>query len=979
MTTATRALIVIGVVFLPGTAWAQSATTGAIAGEVRDATGAILPGVTVEASSPALIEKTRSVITDDQGRYQIVELRPGRYEVTFTLTGFTTVRREGLELNTGVTLPVNAELRVGSIEETVTVSGASPVVDVQNVRTQNVLNREELDALPTGKSIPGYSALTLGAINSAGHDVGGVKGESTIFFVVHGSRGTDQKLLWDGMSYNSAMGTTGGNNRIFMINQAIAQEIVLETSGMSAEAETAGIQLNVVPKDGGDMFSGTFLTNYTHSGLQSDNLTDELRARGLTQAPEVKRIYDLGGGLGGPIARGKLWFYTAHRWWSSEEYVTGVYYNKTQGTPFYTPDLDRRGYASRPNTDHTVRLTWQPAVKHKFTFHESVQDSCNCFMTIQNNRTPESANHVKYWPVTLTQGTWHYPVTNRLLLQVGGTYGHNRLSSNRTEGVAAGDVPITELSTGLQYGSQPGLGLATYGYLLGHQVNDRVAVSYISGSHALRAGTTYYGGFSENLATQSDPPIQYLLRNGVPVSVGLYAAPNFWKLRSHALAFFAQDQWTVKRLTLNLGARMDYFHATSPAQTRPAGPFVSEIRFEKEDNLVNWKDISPRLGIAYDLFGNGKTAIKGSLGRYVQAEQSMLPRFVMPSNSIVLTATRTWNDIDGDYVPQESELGPLSDTAFGTVRVNTRYDDEVTKGWSTRPSTWQGSAVLQHELRPGFGVLVGYYRTSYGNFQVTDNLLLSPGDFDPYCISGPRNAELPGGGGSQLCGFYDINPAAFGRVDNRVVKASHFGKQSEVFDGIDVSVNARLGSKGGLFAGGLSWGQVVTDNCFVVDTPQLVNCRLTNPPQVSGLSTGGTQVKLQAIYPLPWELQVSAVFQNLQGFPLVADYVATNAEIAPSLGRNLGQCGTRPVCTGTVTLPLMVPGTRFEDRLNQLDLSLKRTFHVGKLRVHGNVDAFNVFNTINVRNQVGTCGANWRRPTDVMLGRLIKFGAQLDF
>ena len=138
-----RALIILGVV-LPGVAWAQSATTGAIAGDVRDTTGAVLPGVTVEASSPALIEKTRTVVTDDQGRYQIVELRPGRYTVTYTLAGFSTVRRENLDLNTGVTLPVNAELRVGSLEETVTVSGASPVVDVQNVRTQNVLNREEL-------------------------------------------------------------------------------------------------------------------------------------------------------------------------------------------------------------------------------------------------------------------------------------------------------------------------------------------------------------------------------------------------------------------------------------------------------------------------------------------------------------------------------------------------------------------------------------------------------------------------------------------------------------------------------------------------------------------------------------------------------------------------------------------------------------------------------------------------------------------
>src|SRR5436305_648596 len=195
-------LLFVGAVagLMPAAASAQSATTGAIAGVVKDTTGAVLPGVTVEASSPALIEKVRAVVTDGQGRYQIVELRPGRYTVSFGLTGFSSVKREGLELNTGVTLPVNAELKVGSVEETITVSGASPVVDVQNVRSQNALSRELLDSLPTGKSIPGYAALTLGATSSV-YDVGGNKGESTLTFIVHGGRGTDERLAMDGMLY----------------------------------------------------------------------------------------------------------------------------------------------------------------------------------------------------------------------------------------------------------------------------------------------------------------------------------------------------------------------------------------------------------------------------------------------------------------------------------------------------------------------------------------------------------------------------------------------------------------------------------------------------------------------------------------------------------------------------------------------------------------------------------------------------------
>ena len=357
-TRVTGLVLMLLTILRPDAISAQTLTSGSIAGVVRDTTGAVLPGVAVEAASPALIEKVRTVVTDAQGRYQVVELRPGTYSVTFTLTGFNAVRREGIQLTTGITATVDAELRVGELAETVVVSGAAPAVDIQNVRSATVLSRERLDTLPSGKSTPAYSAMIVGAtVSRTAQDVGGNRGESVGAMSIHGSRDQDTKLLLDGMRYNHALGASGGAFRFISINQAYVEEVALETGGMSAESETAGVQLNAVPRDGGNTYRVYFVASGTGPALQGTNLTDDLRARGLTAAPEIRKIYDVGGGVGGPIKRNRLWFYTAHRWWGASEYAPGNYFNSTPNTLFYTPDLSRPAYQSQPTSDSSVRLT----------------------------------------------------------------------------------------------------------------------------------------------------------------------------------------------------------------------------------------------------------------------------------------------------------------------------------------------------------------------------------------------------------------------------------------------------------------------------------------------------------------------------------------------------------------------------------------------------------------------------------------------
>jgi hypothetical protein len=967
-----RIVTVCAIVLLPALARSQTAaTSGSIAGVVRDTSGAVLPGVTVEAASPALIEKVRSVVTDDQGVYRIVDVRPGVYAVTFTLPGFATVKREGLELTTGFTATVNAELRVGAIEETVTVTGASPVVDIQNVRQQNVLSRETLDTLPSGKQVPGYAAMIPGAILNApvAQDVGGNRGEGAAAMGIHGARVGDFRMLLDGFRFNSMNQDGAGAGRFFMINQGAAQEVQLETGGISAESETGGVQMNIVPKEGGNNFKGYWVSNYTGPDLQQSNLSDTLRARGLNTTVSVKKVYDLNLALGGFLIRDKLWFFNSNRWWGAEQYVPGNYFNLTQDSWFYTPDLSRPAYTNDYNRDFHLRLTWQATTKQKINVADYYQYNCACFIGMTGSIAPEAAAAHYYKPNHMTQATWVYPVTSRLLLEAGANRLRTVLNQRRQPGVTTDHISVLELSNNYLYRSKAAGFENNYGFTPQWQATQRFSASYVTGSHAFKAGFNLQEGQRAS-AQEINQSVNYTFLSRIPQSITQWTSHKEENRMMPNLGIYAQDQWTAGRLTLNLGVRFDYFNAYDPAQHVPAGRFVPDRDFAAVYDVPNWTDVGPRLGAAYDLFGDGRTAVKASLGRYVVPAASTFARLNNPVLTSVSSATRTWNDANGDYVPQEEELGPLSNVNFGKPVITTRYADDVRTGFGIRGYNWQGSVSLQRELRPGLGVNVGYFRTSYGNHMATDNLAVTPADFDPYCITAPVDARLPGGGGNQICGLYDVKPALFGKVDNLVTQSSHYGKEREVFNGFDATMNARFGG-GRMLTGGLSTGQQVIDQCFVVDSPQQLRddyCRVTPP------WSAGTQVKFSGVYPLPWDFQASATYQNIPGIPVTASYVATNAQIAPSLGRNLS-AGVR----GTSTIELIRPGTLYEDRITQLDVRLTKIFRFGRTRVQGQFDVYNALNASPILQSNTRYGAAWLTPQAILAGRLFKFGAQVDF
>jgi len=1048
-----RTLFVLAALLAPVAALAQDAAT--IAGTVRDASGGVLPGVTVEAASSSLIEKVRSVTTDGRGQYSIVALPPGTYSLTFALPGFSTVKQENIQLTAAITASINAELRVGNLQETVTVTGESPIVDTRSARRQQVIDGDVLQSLPTSRSYNDVLQLAPGVV--AGNGQAQLR-PGMLLFTAHGGNTQDGRLTLDGINTGASRGGAGVSG--YIPDMQNAQEVTFTISGSLGEAETGGPQMTVIPKAGGNSLSGTALFSGFTDKMQGNNY-DAKQLSVLGKYAPALLVRDYQASLGGPVLKDRIWFFFNYRAIDAADAQPGIFANKNAGDPTkwtYEPDLTRQGRADPHRKIASLRLTTQLTPKNKLMVFWDEQPQCNgagwndddhcnsnkdgwIYGGSQTNgffgagpNSPETGDYASTHQ-SVRQAKYTGTVTSKLLLEAGfGTYisqwGYTERPGNPTAALIRVQEQTTQFfdANGNRVaGATPG-GLTVAGGLKYRSSNWptgyiwantwSAAASYVTGAHNLKFGyqgalhkdndnlfdiitndqrMTYRFGAGVNAAGQA-------VAFGVPNQVTIQAGPWTRYVRTGYAAFYAQDQWTRGKMTLQGALRFDRAYSRFPEQTIPKDVWwPSEFVMPAAKGVDAYLDLSPRVGFAYDVFGTGKTSLKANVGRYLHPASDD-GRYVAsnPAQTAVTLAARPWTDANGNYVVDcdllnaavqdnratGGDLCGQGDANYGKNRAATILDPSVLTGWKARPYDWQFGVSVQQEVLPRVSAEVGYYRRwwpIYDGVDVTDNVAVAGSEFGQFSVVAPTDPRLPNGGGYTINNLYNITPGAAARAASNVRKAANsYGDYDRHWDGIDLTFQARL-SSGLNVQGGTSTGRLIEDVCGVrSNVPEGMAASpyaglgtyssLLNPycRQVEPFST---TYKANASYLVPKvDVQVSTTFSSRPGAVLRADAIfqANDPTILATLGRPLA-------AAANVTVPLIAPYEAYGDRITQVDMRIGKILRFGRTRSNVSLDVINLFNS-NDNLAYGTLlSPTWPAPTQVLLPRIFRVNFGIDW
>ena len=837
-----------------------------------------------------------------------------------------------------------------------------------------------------------------------------------------GGRNNEARIQVDGLNTGAAFNGAGVSSYVPDIGNA--QEIVIDHFRRHGRSGSRWAVVQHRPEDRRQHVQGQLLRLERDKGMVSDNYTDDLKTRGLMTPGALTKVWDYNVGLGGPIAKDRVWFFTQARDEGSHRTVPGMFANKNFGDPTkwtYVADTSRPAVQAGSWRTGSIRLTVQPTARNKFNLFWDEQQPCQGAATLGSTdgcrqsgpdevicgapgssnpscsatSAPETGTYLNPYGQRVQQASWTSPVSNRLLLEAGvGTYLSRWGGSEQPGNLTRDLVRVTEQCTAgcANNGNIANLTYRSQNWAANWQGTHswRASASYVLGAQSMKFG--YQGGYlvANSRNFQNNTNTAYRFNNGIPnqITETIIPVDNQARLRYDSL--YAQEQWTMGRVTVQGALRYDRAYSWFPEVT--VGPTLflpTAVTYPETQGVRGYNDLTPRVGLAWDVFGTGKTSVKVNAGKYLQAAQTGLTYSALqPSGRLTTTVTRTWTDANSNFRPECNLQDPLvqdnrgaggdfcaqiSTLNFGKDVFTSDLDPALRSGMGVRPGDGQIGVSVQQQILPRVSVEAGYNRRWLNNFTVVDNITNVASDFGTFSVTAPTDPRLPAEAqGRVLSNLYNVNQNVASLTNNLTTVATNYGEQINSSHGVLLNISARPRS-GLIFQGGLSSGTTTTDTCSIRSL--LPEIGVTDP--WCNTSTGWvTRYTGLGSYTLPKvDVLLSGTFRSDQGGSLAANWAASNAIIAPSLGRPLSNNGVN------ATINLIEPGTLYGDRVNEVDLRIAKILKFGRTRTNVGFDIYNVLNSAAVLsyNQAFIPNGNWLIPTGVIQPRFLKFSVQVDF
>jgi hypothetical protein len=933
-------------------ATAEAQQTGVLSGVVRDAQGGVLPGVTVNVSGGGLEGAARSTVTTDQGLYSLTGVPPGSYTVAFELTGFTTQTRDGVVVQVNRTTRLDLELTVGGLQETITVSGETPVVDVSSTVTQTNITKDLYESIPTGRNPWVMAGLVPGVVTGR-LDVGGTEGMQQYNLEAFGSADSQKSFSIDGLKTNWAGGSGGATMQYYGFE--MYEEYNMQTASGTAESDVSGVYMNMVTKSGGNRFASDHNFYFMNDSLQGDNIDDDLRTRlGLTSAGQqtgaagnpIDISYDWSSTLGGPIVRDRLWFFGATRRWRLDQFQIGA----TNADGSQAIDDNRiENYMGKitGQATATTRASFMFNRNLKNRFHR--RDSPYLF--VEDLATTLQDQPAQNFVAQVNQVVGQKGVFDARFGRMWGDF-PSRYQEGATEIALRDTVRNTRINAAEIQSINPNhryQGNANYSYFV---------PSLLGGTHDFKVGVQLsWERMGYDRIRNGDILLE--MRDGVPFQGQISNTPIVSDHKMETWGAFIQDRWVIGRATINAGVRFDGASGYLPEQSSPAGRYVGERSFPETDIYDFSLNVGPRLGISYDVFGNGQTAIKAYAGRFYNQFGSEI---VETTNlNALATQNVAWNDGNGNRRLDAGELGPVPAFARGLFPT---FDQD-----SDRPYSDEFNVGVEHQLVRNLALGVSYHRRHHREGLGLIDTARPAEAFTPEV----RTFTDPENGQTESITIYKLLPQ-YGTLQNRVI--TNVDVLESDYNGVTFDFQKKMSNRWQMLAGltiqrhrgfdhsgTYTQGATVTA-CSILNDP---NC-LINRDDGSVFTDVPWVFNLSGSYMLPWyDIAIAAKYNARDGDPLNRTNVFTFT--------------TNPTLTQpSVTARLVPRGTDRTDTVNQfIDVRLSKRQRIGLANLELSLDMFNVMNANHVLLQNEAIGTTWGRPTRILTPRIIRFGVTARF